>query len=309
MNNLVANYADSDDESPRRRSSSMKDDEEVVEERKRRNSEAMFDDDDDDDGVRGESAKNGNFSSDDDDEFAEPPPPKRHADTPSPGNVRTPQNVMPHTSSQASLVSYSGDNDDEPEEKRKIEEDTPQLSEPKPPARVSQDEDTDEEERLIDLALEESKQAISKMNQALSPAGSDTPARESSVENGDLEDKSKAHGDAEPEFAHDDDIRIPAPPEIDVDERLQARFEAAFRQKAMGINLNQQIQSRKDFCNPMSYEQFIDRFDIDEKGTNFPSNIFDPHCIPENCFYDKIGEEQRKLMEAQQTANAKKLAK
>ncbi|CAI2349569.1 unnamed protein product [Caenorhabditis sp. 36 PRJEB53466] len=286
MNNLVAYDADSDDESPRRRSSDAVNFAKNAEEkRKRRTSDAYDDDEDVDVSPRSET-------SDGMTEFVEPPPPKRERDdSASPAAFRTPQMAMPHTSSQASLVSYSGDGDDDDQEMNGklnlLPESTPasELHEPAPPIRQSEDSESDEEQKLIDLAIREGNAAMSRRNEqegAASPADSETPGREMDSMQILEEDTTE-------------ELRIPPPPDVEVNPAIVARFEHAFRQKAGGTDLNQQIQGNQQYNNPMSYTTFIEAFDIDEKGTNFARNIFDPHCFPENCFYDAIAEEQRKL--------------
>ncbi|CAO4368158.1 unnamed protein product [Caenorhabditis nigoni] len=308
MNNLVDYGADSDEESPRRRSSeghssmtqkflehNQRMEKEAAEKRKRRSSD-----------VYGENSDR----SDDDEptpqEFSEPPPPKRvdyHSPTPA---LRTPQFGMPHTSSQASLVSYSADGDEEDDDSAEyIPQKVVEMAEPAPPARKSRnnEEEDDEEQKLIDMAIREGNEAIMRMNQnEVSPG--DTPGHDSVVDSpfNEIENLERTPRQAAPEGSPnaDDEIRIPPPPNVEVNPGLVALFENAFRQKARGADLNQQIQGNPKYNNPMIYTTFIETFNIDEKGTNFPKNIFDPHVFPENCYYDAIGEEQRKMTEPAQ---------
>ncbi|CCD73031.1 Early ELOngation arrest [Caenorhabditis elegans] len=291
MNNLVDYEGESDDESPRRRSSegqstAQKFKEEFEKERKRRASDVYGDEED--------SPK----------DFAEPPAPKRLDDhSPSPAAFRTPVIGMPHAASTTSLVSYSGDGDDDDEdssEPPKISGATPisEIREPAPPPRQSRDVESDEEQELIDRAIKEGNEAILRMNiDEISP--SDTPGRDSVVDSpfsAENFDKTPTHQGAA-ESTREQQLKIPPPPEIEVNPAIATRFEHAFRQKALGTDLNQQIQGNQQYNNPMSYTTFIDAFEIDEKGTNFAKNIFDPHVFPDNCFYDAIADEQKKIQE------------
>lgn len=314
MNNLVDYGADSDDESPRRRSSEGQSSmaQKFIEhkakvdeaKRKRRSSDAY-----------GENSEN----SDDEEpeqEFTEPPPPKRvdyHSPS-SPAAVRTPQFGMTHTTSQASLVSYSGDGDEdddqesdssEASEARRAAKHHHQTSEinveePAPPPRQTRinEEEDDEEQKLIDEAIREGNEAIMRMGQG----GDETPGHDSVVDSPfddvHLEERTPTHPtDGSPDL--EEPIRIPAAPrDVEVNPKLQSVFENAFRQKAAGADLNKQIQGNPKYNNPMIYTTFIETFDIDEKGTNFPPAIFDPHVFPESCYYDAIGEEQRRAQEA-----------
>uniref|UniRef100_A0A1I7UXD3 HCNGP-like protein n=1 Tax=Caenorhabditis tropicalis TaxID=1561998 RepID=A0A1I7UXD3_9PELO len=291
MNNLVDYGPDSDEESPRRRSSEgqssaqkFKEAHEMMEsKRKRRSSDAYGDDDEAMD-------------------FAEPPAPKRHDEhSPSPAAFRTPILGMPHATSTASLVSYSGDGDDDDDSGEgipKIPGSTPlsELHEPAPPIRQSRDDvDEDEEQKLIDLAIREGNEAIMRMNHDGSPM--DTPGHDSVVDSPFSTENVEGTPSHASDSKEDQELRVPPAPNVEVNPELITRFEKAFRQKAQGVDLNQQIQGNPKYNNPMIYTTFIETFNIDEKGTNFAKNIFDPHVFPENCFYNAIAEEQRKLQE------------
>uniref|UniRef100_A0A8R1HYC3 Uncharacterized protein n=1 Tax=Caenorhabditis japonica TaxID=281687 RepID=A0A8R1HYC3_CAEJA len=284
MNNLVAYDADSDDESPRRRSSDASkfaaQHEEERKKRTRRDSDEYGDDFSPQEEEEGEERN-----------FVEPPPPKRVSEhSPSPAAFRTPQMGMVNVNSQASLVSYSGEGDDDEDsviDEKQFSAPPTELHEPAPPVRQSMDAESDEEQKLIDLAIKEGNDAMSRMNEDSSPAGSETPIRE--FDSPRHEENQEEHVEKE--------LKIPAPPDVEVDPALVSKFQRAFAQKAAGMDLNRHIQGNPQYNNPMSYETFIETFDIDEKGTNFASNIFDPHMFPENCFYNAIAEEQRKLTE------------
>jgi hypothetical protein len=45
------------------------------------------------------------------------------------------------------------------------------------------------------------------------------------------------------------------------------------------------IKSRQDFKNPCLYERLVVMFDIHEKGTNFPTSVFDPSEYVQVDFY------------------------
>lgn len=57
----------------------------------------------------------------------------------------------------------------------------------------------------------------------------------------------------------------------------------------MGINMNQHIKSHKNFKNPALYEFLVQKYSIDEKGTNFISKIFNPHRFKKEDFYNCLG--------------------
>lgn len=43
-----------------------------------------------------------------------------------------------------------------------------------------------------------------------------------------------------------------------------------------GMDMNKLIQERKEFRNPSIYEKLIQYCDINELGTNYPPEIYDP---------------------------------
>lgn len=53
--------------------------------------------------------------------------------------------------------------------------------------------------------------------------------------------------------------------------------------------MNEYIKKKKEFKNPAIYEYLVNNYKIDEKGTNFPSQIYDPHCFDVVDFYDSLG--------------------
>lgn len=75
---------------------------------------------------------------------------------------------------------------------------------------------------------------------------------------------------------------------------LQEKFKNYFAQKENGFDLNLVIKRRRDFKNPSMYEKLIEKFDVDEIGSNFNRTVFDPHGFTKDCFYDFIGMFQKK---------------
>ncbi|XP_059154430.1 SAP30-binding protein-like [Physella acuta] len=95
-----------------------------------------------------------------------------------------------------------------------------------------------------------------------------------------------------------DDIKIPPEPTGKCSVQLQKKIEDMYeRMRREGLDLNRAIQSKKNFRNPSIYEKLIDYCHIDEKGTNFPPEIYDPHIWGKESFYDELDKLQRKDME------------
>nr|CAD2175874.1 unnamed protein product [Meloidogyne enterolobii] len=70
------------------------------------------------------------------------------------------------------------------------------------------------------------------------------------------------------------------------------KFAGFFERKEHGLNMNAMIKGRRDFNNPSLYETLVDTFGIDEKGTNFSSEVFDPRAFRPEDFYTALGDHQ-----------------
>ncbi|KRY84672.1 SAP30-binding protein, partial [Trichinella pseudospiralis] len=79
---------------------------------------------------------------------------------------------------------------------------------------------------------------------------------------------------------------------------LKETFDELFRQKEEeNFDFNSTVQKRTDFRNPSIYEKLVDHFGLDEKGSNFPLEFFDPHGFDKKDFYDQISAAQKLLMD------------
>ncbi|CAJ0591266.1 unnamed protein product [Cylicocyclus nassatus] len=337
--NTLADYGDeSDEDSPRRRSHDEPPIKILISEkeygpsrelspqrspeqspRTRRNSDMMFDDGD---VMFDEPRRYSSFSDHSDrsepTEFREPPPPKRKVDhSPSP-SIPTPTNTkLPQVSSAVSLVSYSGDDEGKEDAFERADRAAKNVSrpttppsgmvEPRPPER--EDDTDDENERLIDMALEDGRNLMKQVEDSASTgSGGWTPRPYDSPLHGvehDVDPKTAAmtqfvtrmnaslqRVDTPPH----QEVSIPPAPTIECDPELVEAFCKHFERKAAGIDVNVAIQEVKDFQNPSSYEQLILTFGIDEVATLLPPNLLTVN-YPKCCRYEKIAEDQRRHME------------
>ncbi|RUS87534.1 hypothetical protein EGW08_004710, partial [Elysia chlorotica] len=101
-----------------------------------------------------------------------------------------------------------------------------------------------------------------------------------------------------------DEIQIPPEPPGKCSESLQKKIEDSLRRK--NYDLNRIIQSKKHFRNPSIYEKLIDFCHIDEKGTNFPPELYDPHIWGKESFHDELDKAQRKDMERREKEKKEK---
>lgn len=82
----------------------------------------------------------------------------------------------------------------------------------------------------------------------------------------------------------------PSPPGV-CDSALEKKFEEFFEKKSGGQDIIKSIKRRKDFKNPAIYEYLVEKYQIDEKGSNFDIAIYDPNFSASD-YYDSLGEYQ-----------------
>lgn len=178
------------------------------------------------------------------------------------------------------------------------------IPEPKPPGRMTQEDSPSDDERIDQIIAEgektvkESKERFVGDVSGTSTPASNSPSRYPSPSEQDLDY-------IEGPDRLDEPVMIPSDSEGDVDSKLMATFVTYFEHKARGIDMNDQIQNKKFYKNPSSYEDIIKRFGIDEKGTNFNPRLFNPHGFLEDCYYDQLHIQQAKLMDREHKHKAK----
>ncbi|KAI0254627.1 HCNGP-like protein-domain-containing protein [Lactifluus subvellereus] len=68
-----------------------------------------------------------------------------------------------------------------------------------------------------------------------------------------------------------------------------AQFYALKRDPEQPKHFNDSLMSNRSFRNPHLYAKLVEFVDVDERTTNFPKEIWDPHDVQEDWFADKIG--------------------
>lgn len=61
--------------------------------------------------------------------------------------------------------------------------------------------------------------------------------------------------------------------------------------------MNASIQMRKDFRNPSIYEKLVAYCGIDELGTNYPPEAYDPHMWGPESYYEELSRQQKEEMD------------
>ncbi|NWV75762.1 S30BP protein, partial [Dasyornis broadbenti] len=91
-----------------------------------------------------------------------------------------------------------------------------------------------------------------------------------------------------------DEIKIPPEPPGRCSNQLQDKIEKLYERKMKeGMDMNYIIQRKKEFRNPSIYENLIQFCSIDELGTNYPKDVFDPHGWSEDSYYKALAKAQK----------------
>ncbi|KAF5300896.1 hypothetical protein FQR65_LT09059 [Abscondita terminalis] len=102
----------------------------------------------------------------------------------------------------------------------------------------------------------------------------------------------------EMDILEDDGIQLPPEPpghcSADLQEKI-FKFHEKMQNKA--LDMNAVIQQRKDFRNPSIYEKLIQFCGINELGTNYPPEIYDPLRWGKESFYEELAKVQKAEME------------
>uniref|UniRef100_A0A3Q4APD5 Uncharacterized protein n=1 Tax=Mola mola TaxID=94237 RepID=A0A3Q4APD5_MOLML len=95
-----------------------------------------------------------------------------------------------------------------------------------------------------------------------------------------------------------EEIRIPPDPPGRCSSQLQDKIHKLYERKLHGdFDTNSHIQKKKEFRNPSIYEKLIQFCSIDELGTNYPKDMFDPHGWSEDSYYEALAKAQKVEMD------------
>ena len=91
---------------------------------------------------------------------------------------------------------------------------------------------------------------------------------------------------------------------------LQEKITTLFKKmESGGLDMNKVIQQRKDFRNPSIYEKLIQYCKIDELGSNYPPDRFDPLKWGKDSYYEELAKIQKVEMEKLETKRKEKATK
>ncbi|XP_033118591.1 SAP30-binding protein-like [Anneissia japonica] len=90
-----------------------------------------------------------------------------------------------------------------------------------------------------------------------------------------------------------EEIQLPPEPTGRCSKHLQDKIKQYLRRH---FDLNSMIQNRKDFRNPSIYEKLINYMGIDELGSNYPDDVYNPHGWTEESFFESLAKAQKEDM-------------
>ncbi|XP_014610938.1 SAP30-binding protein [Polistes fuscatus] len=102
-------------------------------------------------------------------------------------------------------------------------------------------------------------------------------------------------------------VVIPPEPPGQCPPELQEKITKLFRKmESGGLDMNKVIQQRKDFRNPSIYEKLIQYCSINELGTNYPPDRFDPFKWGKDSYYEELAKVQKAEMDKLEKARKEK---
>ncbi|KAL6574099.1 hypothetical protein OROHE_001641 [Orobanche hederae] len=90
---------------------------------------------------------------------------------------------------------------------------------------------------------------------------------------------------------------LPPPPKAKCSEELQERIKKFIDLKTTGRSFNSDLRNRKEYRNPDFLLHAVTYQKIDQLGTCFAKDVFDPHGYDKSDFYDEIEADMRREME------------
>lgn len=93
-------------------------------------------------------------------------------------------------------------------------------------------------------------------------------------------------------------FQLPPEPKGKCAPELQEKINNLYeKMKNSSMDMNKIIQERKEFRNPSIYEKLIQFCDINELGTNYPPEIYDPLQWGKESFYEELAKAQKAEMD------------
>ncbi|XP_058770301.1 uncharacterized protein LOC131643947 isoform X1 [Vicia villosa] len=150
---------------------------------------------------------------------------------------------------------------------------------------------------LLDRIPSGTVQVLSPDNQANTPQLSET-FKSDTLNNDDVirpDDAEIGEADQDEHKSVDPlDKFLPPPPKVKCSEELQRKINKFLEYKKAGKSFNAEVRNRKDYRNPDFLLHAVRYQDIDQIGSCFSKDVFDPHGYDSSDFYDQIEADMRR---------------
>lgn len=111
----------------------------------------------------------------------------------------------------------------------------------------------------------------------------------------------------EPSIPDEYDADLPPEPQGRCSFELQENIRRLYENmNNKGLDMNVEIQLRKEFRNPSIYEKLIQYCGINEFGTNYSPEVYDPLRWNRSSYYDELAKVQKAEMEAKEKERKEK---
>ncbi|XVF25630.1 hypothetical protein REPUB_Repub13aG0229800 [Reevesia pubescens] len=98
---------------------------------------------------------------------------------------------------------------------------------------------------------------------------------------------------------------LPPPPKAKCSEELQRKIDKFLNLKRAGKSFNAEVRNRKDYRNPDFLLHAVRYQDIDQIGSCFSKDIFDPHGYDKSDYYDEIEADTKRERERKEQESKK----
>ncbi|KAK3206869.1 hypothetical protein Dsin_020915 [Dipteronia sinensis] len=96
---------------------------------------------------------------------------------------------------------------------------------------------------------------------------------------------------------------LPSPPKLNCSEELQRKIDKFLGLKKIGKSFNAEVRNRKDYRNPDFLLHAVRYQDIDQIGSCFSKDVFDPHGYDQSDYYDEIEADMKREKERKDQEN------
>ncbi|XP_042486701.1 SAP30-binding protein-like isoform X2 [Macadamia integrifolia] len=90
---------------------------------------------------------------------------------------------------------------------------------------------------------------------------------------------------------------VPPPPKAKCPEQLQEKINKFLSYKRAGKSFNAEVRNRKDYRNPDFLLHAVSYQDIDQIGSCFSKEVFDPHGYDKSDYFDELEADMKREME------------